>query len=306
MIPLITPRLTIRLPKPEDAGDWHRLFSNPETMHYVPDRLSPSPDHSRRALEAAMAEASNPHRTKYFFVLEHNETGAFVGTAGYTVTQAAPVGKFVDAGYFILPEYHGQGLATEAFYELIRFAFEEDGVYRISASCDAKNHASERVMQKCGLIKEAEYASCGWHNGRLISRLGYRLLRDEWKKTAAMNNCDFWQALDKLVAGSVMVIDRPKGSTHPRYADFIYPLDYGYLKNTTSMDGGGIDIWRGSEPSSRIDAIMCIIDLTKRDSEIKILIGCNEEEKALVFRTHNETAFMKGMMIRRALPAVNV
>lgn len=37
----------------------------------------------------------------------------------------------------------------------------------------------------------------------------------------------------------------------------------------------------------------------KRDSEIKILIGCTEEEKAIVYETHNETEFMKGILIRR-------
>ena len=44
---------------------------------------------------------------------------------------------------------------------------------------------------------------------------------------------------------------------------------------------------------------MCIVDLLKRDSEIKILIGCTEEEKMEVYRTHNETQYMKGIMVRR-------
>lgn len=39
----------------------------------------------------------------------------------------------------------------------------------------------------------------------------------------------------------------------------------------------------------KIDAIMCIDDLMKKDLEIKILIGCTEEEKAIVYETHNET-----------------
>lgn len=114
-----------------------------------------------------------------------------------------------------------------------------------------------------------------------------------------MMNEDFWSALDTLVAESEIIIDRPSGSAHPRHPSFIYPLDYGYLKNTTSMDGGGIDVWRGSDNSATADAIMCIIDLMKRDSEIKILIGCTEEEKILVYKTPNETKFMKGVLLRR-------
>ena len=108
----------------------------------------------------------------------------------------------------------------------------------------------------------------------------------------------FWSAIDELVSSSEIVIDRPKGSAHPRFPDFIYKVDYGYLKDTSSMDGAGIDVWVGSG-EKKVDAIMCIVDLTKRDSEIKILIGCTEEEKLEVYKTHNETEYMKGILIRR-------
>lgn len=111
-------------------------------------------------------------------------------------------------------------------------------------------------------------------------------------------NDEFWAAIDELVSKSEIVIDRPKGSAHPRFPDFIYRVDYGYLKGTTSMDGAGIDVWVGSGEKT-VDAVMCIVDLMKRDSEIKILIGCTEEEKQLVYETHNESKYMKGVMIRR-------
>lgn len=115
-----------------------------------------------------------------------------------------------------------------------------------------------------------------------------------------MNNFDndFWEILDDLVNDSEIVIDRPKGTAHPRYPNFIYKVDYGYIKNTSSMDGAGIDVWVGSG-KKQIDAIMCIVDFMKRDSEIKVLIGCTEEEKQLIYQTHNETQYMKGIMIRR-------
>ncbi len=109
---------------------------------------------------------------------------------------------------------------------------------------------------------------------------------------------DFWLALEKLVAESELVIDRPKGSRHPKYPDFLYPLDYGYLSGTTSSDGDGIDVWHGS-CGTKIDAIVCIVDLLKRDSEIKLLIGCTEDEKRLIMDVHNNSEFMKGVMIRR-------
>lgn len=111
-------------------------------------------------------------------------------------------------------------------------------------------------------------------------------------------NEDFWKALDELVSNSEIVIDRPRGSAHPRFPNFIYKVDYGYLKDTASMDGEGIDVWVGSG-EKKIDAIMCIVDLRKKDSEIKILVGCTEEEKLEVYKTHNETQYMKGVLIRR-------
>ena len=112
-------------------------------------------------------------------------------------------------------------------------------------------------------------------------------------------NPAFWEAVDELVRSSEIMIDRPKGSVHPKYATFVYRVDYGYLKDTASMDGQGIDVWVGSDPAQRIDAVMCIVDLMKRDSEIKLLIGCTEAEKRLVYETHNESQYMKGILIRR-------
>jgi inorganic pyrophosphatase len=94
-------------------------------------------------------------------------------------------------------------------------------------------------------------------------------------------NNAFWLALDKLTSESKVIIDRPKGSHHPKYTNFMYPVDYGCLENTSAMDGGGIDVWKGTD-GDHIDAIICTVDLMKKDSEIKILIGCNEEEKHLI------------------------
>lgn len=98
-----------------------------------------------------------------------------------------------------------------------------------------------------------------------------------------MKNDEFWNAIDELVAESEIIIDRPKGTVHPKYPDFVYPVGYGYLKNTTSMDNAEIDVWVGSDSNQTIDAIVCTVDLLKRDSEIKILIGCTEAEKKIVF-----------------------
>ena len=113
------------------------------------------------------------------------------------------------------------------------------------------------------------------------------------------NKNSFWIALDELVGKSKIVIDRPKGSAHPRFPDIIYQVDYGYLENTSSMDGAGIDVWVGTTNHKKIDAIVCTVDLMKKDSEIKILIGCTEDEKEKIYQFHNESKYMKGILIRR-------
>jgi len=112
-------------------------------------------------------------------------------------------------------------------------------------------------------------------------------------------NDGFWKMLDRLIEDSEIVIDRPKGAHHPRIPEIIYPLDYGYLKNTSSMDGDGIDLWRGSLTEAKLRGIIVTVDMWKRDSEIKLLLGCTYEEMNTVYDLHNDSEYMKGVLIRR-------
>ena len=113
------------------------------------------------------------------------------------------------------------------------------------------------------------------------------------------NDQAFWNAIDTLVSSSKIIIDRPKGAHHPRFPSLVYPLDYGYLENTTSMDGHGIDVWQGSLKPATVTAIVCTIDLQKRDSEIKLLVGCTSNEIEIIYHFYNQSDYMKGILIRR-------
>jgi inorganic pyrophosphatase len=90
----------------------------------------------------------------------------------------------------------------------------------------------------------------------------------------------FWTDVDSLVASSTVVIDRARGSGHPRSPEHIYPLDYGYLDGTMSGDGQGIDVWLGASGDRRVTAVLATIDLLKLDIEIKLLLGCSPAEIA--------------------------
>ena len=97
----------------------------------------------------------------------------------------------------------------------------------------------------------------------------------------------FWASVDRLVCESAVVIDRPAGSAHPRYPSFIFPFDYGYLKGTVAADGGGVDVWRRSLPTAAVTAVVCTVDMLKRDCEVKLLIGCTHGEALTILATHN-------------------
>jgi coenzyme F420-0:L-glutamate ligase / coenzyme F420-1:gamma-L-glutamate ligase len=110
---------------------------------------------------------------------------------------------------------------------------------------------------------------------------------------------DFWDYLDRMVAEHPAKIDRRRGSAHPRYPELIYPLDYGYLDGTTSIDGGGLDIWIGSLEAHHLDAVALTVDLHKRDAEIKLLLGCTEVEKQIILDFLNGNS-MRAWLVRRA------
>jgi len=104
-----------------------------------------------------------------------------------------------------------------------------------------------------------------------------------------------------LVKTSEIKIDRPKGSTHPRYPTVVYPLNYGYLADTCSGDQGGVDLWIGSLEERRVTAIVCTIDLNKTDAEVKIILGCTEKEAREILAFHNQGS-QSGILIARSDP----
>ncbi len=105
--------------------------------------------------------------------------------------------------------------------------------------------------------------------------------------TTHLDSALFWSTLDDLARNHTAIIDRPRGSAHPRQADMIYPLDYGYLAGTTAGDGDGIDVWIGSLAGRAVTGIVCTADVHKRDAEIKLLLGCTADEMAAVGRFLN-------------------
>jgi inorganic pyrophosphatase len=113
----------------------------------------------------------------------------------------------------------------------------------------------------------------------------------------------FWQAVDRLVDGASITVDRPKGSRHPTFPDLVYPLDYGSLDGTRAVDGDAVDVWLGSLPGRRVTGLIVTVDLIKRDAEVKLLIGCTRAEAAAARTVHNDNpGSHAGLLIER--PAI--
>ena len=74
-------------------------------------------------------------------------------------------------------------------------------------------------------------------------------------------------------------IDRPLGSRHPKYKDFIYPINYGFVPNTVNGDGEELDCY--------------IIDLDKKVQKVSgkcigIINRLNDCEDKLIITVKDE------------------
>jgi RimJ/RimL family protein N-acetyltransferase len=84
-------------------------------------------------------------------------------------------------GYIVDPDFAGKGVATDLTCGLLRAAFERLGLRRVTASCNADNLASARVLEKAGMrreqhgIEDSWHAELGWVDG-----YQYAILAREW------------------------------------------------------------------------------------------------------------------------------
>lgn len=139
-------------------------------------------------------------------------------------------------------------------------------------------------------------------SGRGIERLFLRPRRQPagiYQPYHRVTNPAFWTLLGELVVSSRVVIDRPRGSAHPRFPENIYLLDYGFLEGTTAGDGQGIDVWLGSGDHTWITGIVCTVDLDKRGAELKLLLGSTPAEAQVIMNFLNAYASSQCLLVPR-------
>ncbi|MBR2685910.1 MAG: Inorganic pyrophosphatase [Erysipelotrichaceae bacterium] len=113
-----------------------------------------------------------------------------------------------------------------------------------------------------------------------------------------LNNAFFWQKIDTMFFSNRLIITREKNDHHPLYPNLVYPTQYGYLDDTYPEDPG-ICVFRGSLDVTHVEAMVIAADLLKKDLEVKLLVGCTEEEEKQILHFLNQTDFQKGVLIRR-------
>ncbi|HEY7849716.1 MAG TPA: inorganic pyrophosphatase [Ktedonobacterales bacterium] len=88
-----------------------------------------------------------------------------------------------------------------------------------------------------------------------------------------------WRAWECLLRERGVILDRPRGSAHPRFPEMIYPLDYGYISGTVGGDGAEVDVFVGGGDAG-LNAALITHDLGKDDRELKLLWNTTATENA--------------------------
>jgi RimJ/RimL family protein N-acetyltransferase len=80
----------------------------------------------------------------------------------------------------------GRGYGTEALRMLLRYAFDELNLYRLSASTVEYNTGAVRFFERAGFVVEVRRRQAIQRDGRRWDLLMLGLLRDEWQQKAAI------------------------------------------------------------------------------------------------------------------------
>ena len=78
--------------------------------------------------------------------------------------------------------YWGNGYASEATNLLLKYAFDELGLHRISAQVLESNTGSLRMHKKCGYIEEGVLRDSVWKNGRFQNQVILSITDSDFSK----------------------------------------------------------------------------------------------------------------------------
>ena len=111
------------------------------------------------------------------------DSGALIGDFSLSL-RSRPDGQG-EIGFMFLPDHHGHGYATEAGRAVLRLGFETFGLHRIYGSCDSRNGASARLMERLGMRLEGTLRETEFVKGTWCDELVYAILAQEWQARSA-------------------------------------------------------------------------------------------------------------------------
>lgn len=125
----------------EDDADVHACWRDEGTERGYNSRCTLSLDEYR----------ARPVRCRWRAVILRCADGAAVGTIFVSPETSPP-----DLAIMLYPPYRGQGYGTAAFALGVRYCFEALGLDHVYAGCYEGNHASRRMLEKCGFVPHPE------------------------------------------------------------------------------------------------------------------------------------------------------
>lgn len=147
---LETERLLLRPFDPDDAESCIRNWAADPAVYRHISQEPQTPEQVQDWLSTA-GEAYGHSETWYWAIVE--KTGGEVIGEIFVDDFSARNG-WCELDWKIGSNFWHKGYATEAAAAIVRYLLDKVGFHRIQAKCSVENPASERVMQKTGMVRE--------------------------------------------------------------------------------------------------------------------------------------------------------
>ena len=175
-------RLRLAPPDPEkDAETESRWTHEPEYHRLISvEPMRPlSPGQIKKKYEEAEKEPPRPNR--FAFTLRLRADDRFLGFARLEHVEWNNGNGTLALGLGAPTDWR-QGYGTEALQLLLRYAFEELNLHRLTAQVFEYNLGAQRLFTNAGFQLEARQRQALFRDGRRCDKLVYGLLREDWKK----------------------------------------------------------------------------------------------------------------------------
>lgn len=180
-LPIVTERLVLRRYRHDDLPDLLSLASRPEVAKVLSGRLPATEEGVRSYIDLQNSYQPFEQDKVFELAVEQEEDGRVIGLVGL-IRRDYRQGEI---GWALAAEYRGQGYATEAARALMDYGFTRLDLHRIHADTNSDNRASRRVMERLGMIQEAQLREAVYVEGNWLDRCIYGRLVDEWRERNA-------------------------------------------------------------------------------------------------------------------------